>query len=58
MCKYCDINSDECEIFIDCCSNDYYLVVPTSEWDYYNDDFKNASVYGIAFCPYCGRSLL
>lgn len=56
MCKYCDINSDDCCIFVDPLPNDYYLDIETSEWDQYDDSFVHQREY-INFCPYCGREL-
>lgn len=56
MCKYCDENSYECEIFYDERNDNYYLDIETSEWDEYDDDFVHQEVE-INFCPYCGRKL-
>lgn len=57
-CKYCDINSNDCCIFIDSLSSDYYLDIETSEWDDYDDGFVHQREYGINYCPYCGRALM
>lgn len=56
-CKYCDYESGENEIFIEPLTNEYYLDVETLEWDEYLDDYIHMKVYGIAYCPYCGRKL-
>lgn len=56
MCKYCDKDSNSCEIFIDLLDMEYYLDVPTSQWDNYLDDYIHERVY-IFYCPYCGRKL-
>lgn len=57
MCLYCDPESDDCEIFIDPLTNDWYLDVETGEWDSYDDSFIHERVYYIQYCPYCGRKL-
>lgn len=56
MCNYCEENSPECCIYIDPLSNDYYLDIETSEWDYYDDGFVHQREY-INYCPWCGRKL-
>lgn len=56
MCNYCDTNSNECCIYIDPLSNDYYLDIETSEWDEYDDGFVHHIEY-INYCPWCGRKL-
>lgn len=56
MCKYCDYNSDYCEIFSEPLTNEYYLDVETFEWDEYDDSYIHQKVY-INFCPYCGKKL-
>lgn len=59
MCNYCDTNSNECCIYIDPLSNDYYLDIETSEWDEYDDEFIqfiHQREY-IKYCPWCGRKL-
>lgn len=45
MCVYCDGDESTCEVFVEPLTNEYYL----------KTEFEN--VYGISFCPYCGRSL-
>lgn len=56
MCRYCNSNSDECEVWIDPLDNTWYLDVITWEWDEYNDGYVHQKIY-INYCPYCGRSL-
>lgn len=56
MCKYCDYNSEQCEVFFDPLTKEWYLDVTTYEWDYYGDDFGHMRVY-ISYCPYCGEDL-
>lgn len=56
MCKYCDYDSDDNEIFIDPLTNEWYLDVETFEWDDYDDEYIHQKVY-INYCPYCGRKL-
>jgi len=56
MCKYCDYNDDNCEIFQDGASSDWYLNVRTDTWDKYDDDWIYERVF-INYCPFCGRDL-
>lgn len=56
MCKYCDSASNECEIFFDPLTNEYFLDIQTSEWDAYDDDWVHQKEY-ISYCPWCGRDL-
>ena len=56
MCKHCDYNSDDNEIFIDPLTNDHYIEIQTSHWDEYNIDWDYERLY-INYCPYCGRKL-
>lgn len=56
MCKYCDSASNECEIFFDPLTQEYFLDIQTSEWDTYNDDWVYQKEY-ISYCPWCGRNL-
>lgn len=56
MCKYCDSASNECEIFFDPLTHEYFLDIQTSEWDTYNDDWIYQKEY-ISYCPWCGRDL-
>lgn len=58
MCKYCDIDSGDCEIFqsYPFTGNDWYLKVTTSRWDNYDEEWFYEKVY-INYCPYCGRKL-
>lgn len=57
MCKYCNPNSDDCRIFKDSLTEDWYLDVETSEWDSYDDGYVHQREYYISYCPYCGRKL-
>ena len=54
MCKYCDEESYECEVFRG--DNGYYLDVETLEWDEYYDEIIHIRL-DINYCPYCGRKL-
>lgn len=56
MCKYCDYDSDYCEIFQDGTDGAWYLDHETGEWDEYDDGFIHDKIY-IGYCPYCGRDL-
>lgn len=56
MCKYCDYESNDCEIFQDPLDNTWYLDYETGEWDDYNDGFIYDKI-NISYCPWCGRSL-
>lgn len=56
MCKYCDSTSNECEIFFEPLTHEYFLDIPTSEWDSYSDDRVYQKEY-ISYCPWCGRDL-
>lgn len=56
MCKYCDSASNECEIFFEPLTHEYFLDIQTSEWDTYNDDWVYQKEY-ISYCPWCGRDL-
>ena len=56
MCKYCDFASNECEIFFEPLTQEYFLDIQTSEWDTYNDDWVYKKEY-ISYCPWCVRDL-
>ena len=56
MCKFCDPESNDCEIFTDPLDNQVYLYHRTSEWDDYNDDFVYDRIY-ISYCPWCGKKV-
>lgn len=56
MCRYCDYNSDDCVIFDEPLTNEYYLDIETYEWDDYDDGYVYMKEY-ISYCPYCGRKL-
>lgn len=56
MCKYCDSNSDQCCIWQDSLTNEFYLDIKTCEWDEYDDGFVHQREY-ISYCPYCGKYL-
>lgn len=45
MCIYCNGDKDTCEVFVEPLTNEYYLKTECE------------NVYGISFCPYCGRNL-
>ena len=57
MCPYCDYNSYENMIFKEPLTNEWYLKVMGTGWDYYNDDWNYENVYDIKYCPFCGRNL-
>jgi len=57
MCKYCDYNSKDCEIFQEPLTSEWYLDIETHEWDKYDDVYVHQKLYGVAYCPYCGRKL-
>ena len=57
MCPYCDYNSYENMIFKEPLTNEWYLRVMGTGWDYYNDDWVYENVYDIKYCPFCGRDL-
>lgn len=54
MCRYCNYESDDNQIFIDPLINEYYLDIETMIWDSYNEDFFHDKEY-INYCPWCGR---
>lgn len=56
MCKYCDYNSPDNQIYVDSLTNEYYLDIEISEVDEYNDGFVYQREY-ISYCPWCGRKL-
>lgn len=56
MCKNCEYNSDECCIFQDGLTGDFYYYHRTSQWDSYDDDWVYDRIY-LNFCPWCGREL-
>lgn len=56
MCNNCDINSNECCIYINPLSNDYYLDIEISERDGYDYGYIHHREY-INYCPWCGRKL-
>lgn len=56
MCKYCNSTSNECEIFFEPLTHEYFLDIQTSEWDAYDDDWVHQKEY-ISYCPWCGRDL-
>lgn len=39
MCKRCDYNSSDNQIYVDPLTNEYYLGIETSELDEYDDGF-------------------
>ena len=56
MCKYCDYDSADCEIFQDSKTGEWYINHQTSSWDDYDDDWIYDYIY-INYCPWCGRKL-
>ena len=54
MCKYCDIDSDDCEYFIDPLDGVWYQDIETGEWDRH-DGYVHQRNYGVKYCQYCGR---
>lgn len=56
MCKYCDSNSNDCCIYSDPLTKEWYEDIETLEWDDYDDGFVHQKNY-INYCPYCGRKL-
>ena len=56
MCKYCDYDSTDCEIFQDSENKRWYINHQTTSWDDYYDDWIYDHIY-INYCPWCGRKL-
>lgn len=56
MCKYCDQHSNDCCIYSDSLTKEWYEDIETFEWDDYDDGFVHQKNY-INYCPYCGRKL-
>lgn len=56
MCKYCDQHSNDCCIYSDPLTKEWYEDIETFEWDDYDDGFVHQKNY-INYCPYCGRKL-
>lgn len=57
MCKYCDQHSNDCCIYSDPLTKEWYEDIETFEWDDYDDGFVHQKNY-INYCPYCGRKLM
>lgn len=56
MCKYCDQHSNDCCIYFDSLTKEWYEDIETFEWDDYDDGYVHQKNY-INYCPYCGRKL-
>lgn len=56
MCKYCDPHSNDCCIYLDPLTKEWYEDIETYEWDDYDDGFVHQKHY-INYCPYCGKKL-
>lgn len=56
MCKYCDQHSNDCCIYFDPLTKEWYEDIETLEWDDYDDGYVHQRNY-INYCPYCGRKL-
>lgn len=56
MCKYCDQHSNDCCIYSDPLTKEWYEDIETLEWDDYDDEYVHQKNY-INYCPYCGRKL-
>lgn len=56
MCKYCDQHSNDCCIYSDPLTKEWYEDIETFEWDDYDDGFVHYKNY-IKYCPYCGKKL-
>lgn len=56
MCKYCDQHSNDCCIYFDPLTKEWYEDIETFEWDDYDDEYVHQKNY-INYCPYCGRKL-
>ena len=57
MCKYCDQHSNDCCIYSDPLTKEWYKDIETLEWDDYDDGYVHQKNY-INYCPYCGRKLM
>lgn len=57
MCKYCDQHSNDCCIYTDPLTKEWYEDIETFEWDDYDDGYIHQKNY-INYCPYCGRKLM
>ena len=57
MCKYCDSHSNDCCIYSDPLTKEWYEDIETFEWDDYDDGYVHQKNY-INYCPYCGRKLM
>lgn len=56
-CPYCT-DEEHCNVWVDGLTNEWYLELPTGEFDP-NNDYAPIMVrsYNISHCPYCGRRL-
>lgn len=57
MCKYCNPEESDCCVWIEPLDKTWYLEVQTGEWNTYEDDWFYEIVYGIKYCPFCGKEL-
>ena len=56
MCKYCDPHSDDCCIWYEPLTKEWYEDIQTGEWDEREDEYVHQKNY-IKYCPYCGRKV-
>lgn len=55
-CDYCSPEGDNCHVYKDYISGDFYMEVKTNNWDTCSNDYEYVKVY-INCCPMCGRKL-
>lgn len=51
MCEFCEdkiYKNDDGEFFLE---------IETNHWDYHYDGYEKVELWGIKYCPYCGRKL-
>lgn len=56
MCEVCENNQELDYVTIEYGEEGYKLVIKTSEWDDYYDDWIYERI-DINYCPFCGRKL-
>lgn len=56
MCKCCEGDSSDRELFFEPISGDWYLNHRTSEFDENEMDYNYDKIF-VSYCPYCGRKL-
>lgn len=56
MCKICEDNQSLDYVTIEYCEKGYELVIQTSDFGDYYDDWVYERV-NIKYCPFCGRKL-